>query len=168
MRHIHTSIVSRHLATRGNNKILRTHPPHISSSEERLPRITRHTLAQIRTNKSPFIKSYIHKVDAKITSITNMPPLQHQHNRHTPSLQLHPHTHPTVTPRFVDRPRWLVDQKRDDRTPPHKQWSREWVDTHTQSEQKMASNQLPKKRKDLAYHHSASNITPYTIWKIPS
>ena len=37
MRHIHTSIVSRHLATRGNNKILRTSPPHISSSEERLP-----------------------------------------------------------------------------------------------------------------------------------
>ena len=37
MRHIHTSIVSRHLATRGNNKILRTPPPHISSSEGRLP-----------------------------------------------------------------------------------------------------------------------------------
>ena len=34
MRHIHTSIVSRHLATRGNNKILRTPPPHTSSSEE--------------------------------------------------------------------------------------------------------------------------------------
>ena len=33
MRHIHTSIVSRHLATRDNYKILRTPPPHISSSE---------------------------------------------------------------------------------------------------------------------------------------
>ena len=33
MRHIHTSIDSRHLATRGNNKILRTPPPPISSSE---------------------------------------------------------------------------------------------------------------------------------------
>ena len=65
MRHIHTSIVSRHLATRGNNKILRTPPPHISSSEERLPRLTRRTLAQLRTNKSPFLKSYLHKVDAK-------------------------------------------------------------------------------------------------------
>ena len=31
MRHIHTSIASRHRATRGNNKILRTPPPHISS-----------------------------------------------------------------------------------------------------------------------------------------
>ena len=45
-------------ATRGNNKILRTHPPHISSSKERLPS----TLAQPRTNKSPFLKSYLHKV----------------------------------------------------------------------------------------------------------
>ena len=49
MRHIHTSIVSRHLATRGNNKILRTPPPHTSSSEERLPHLTRRTLAQLRT-----------------------------------------------------------------------------------------------------------------------
>ena len=65
MRHIHTSIVSRHLATRGINKILRTPPPHISSSEEILPRLTRRTLAQLRKNKSPFLKSYSHKVDAK-------------------------------------------------------------------------------------------------------
>ena len=65
MRHIHTSIVSRHLATRGNNKLLRTPPPHISSSEERISHLTRRTLAQLRTNKSPFLKSYLHKVDAK-------------------------------------------------------------------------------------------------------
>ena len=65
MRHIHTSIVSRQLATRGNNKILRTPPPHISSSEERLPRLTRRTLDQLRTKKSPFLKSYLHKVDDK-------------------------------------------------------------------------------------------------------
>ena len=57
MRHIHTSIVSRHLAIRGNNKILRTPPPHTSSSEERLPCLTGRTLAQLRTNKSPFLKS---------------------------------------------------------------------------------------------------------------
>ena len=41
------------------------HPPHISSSGEILPCITRRTLAQLRTNKSPFLKSYVHKVDAK-------------------------------------------------------------------------------------------------------
>ena len=62
MRHIHTSIVSRHLAARGNKKILRTPPPHIIISKEILPRLTRRTL---RTNKSPFLKSYLHKVDAK-------------------------------------------------------------------------------------------------------
>ena len=65
MRHIHTSIVSRHLATRGSNKILRTHTPHIINSEEILPRLTRRILAQLRTNKSPLLKSYIRKVDAK-------------------------------------------------------------------------------------------------------
>ena len=37
----------------------------VSSSEEILSRLTRHTLAQLRTNKSPFLKSYLHKVDAK-------------------------------------------------------------------------------------------------------
>ena len=65
MRYIHTSIFSRHLATRGNKKILRTPPPHISSFEEILARITHRTLAQLRTNKYPFLKSYLHKVDAK-------------------------------------------------------------------------------------------------------
>ena len=53
------------LATRGHNKILRTPPPRISSSEVILPRLTRRTLAQLITNKSPFLKSYLHKVDAK-------------------------------------------------------------------------------------------------------
>ena len=33
IRHIHTYIVSSHIATRVNNKILHTHPPHISCSE---------------------------------------------------------------------------------------------------------------------------------------
>ena len=80
MRHIHTSIVSKYLATRGNNKILlRTHPPHISSSEERLPRLTCRTLARLRTNKSPFLKSCLHKVDTK----THPSPLCRLCNIHT-------------------------------------------------------------------------------------
>ena len=66
MRHIRTSIVYRYLTTRGNNKILHASPQHISCSEEIIPRITRCTLAsELRTNKSPFLKSYIHKVDSK-------------------------------------------------------------------------------------------------------
>ena len=43
MRAIHTSIVSRHLAARDNNKILRAHPPQVSSTEENLPRHMRCT-----------------------------------------------------------------------------------------------------------------------------
>ena len=65
MRHIHTSIISVHLTTIGNNKILRTPPTHISSSEEIFPRLTRRSLIQLSTNKSPFLKSYLHKVHAK-------------------------------------------------------------------------------------------------------
>ena len=45
IRHVNTFIVSRHLATRGKNKILRTPPPHIISSEEILLRRTHRTLA---------------------------------------------------------------------------------------------------------------------------
>ena len=44
MRDIHTTIVSQHLAARDNNKILRTHPPQVSSTEENLPRHSRRTL----------------------------------------------------------------------------------------------------------------------------
>ena len=39
---------------RGDHKILRTHPPHISSSEEILPRLSRRTLAQLITLNHPF------------------------------------------------------------------------------------------------------------------
>ena len=63
--------------------MLCTPSPHISSSEETLPRITRRTLAQLRTNNYPFLKSYLHKVDAKSHPITTMPPLKtHTHDTH--------------------------------------------------------------------------------------
>ena len=83
MRHIHTYIVSRHLVIRCNNKILRTPPPHISSSEEVLPHLTRRTLAQLRRNKSPFLKSYLHKFDAKSHPLPRCPLYNtHIHNTH--------------------------------------------------------------------------------------
>ena len=105
MRHIHTSIVSRHLATRGNNKTLRTPPPHTSSSEEILPSLTRRTLVQLRTNKSPFLKSYSHKATPK-----------HIHHHYAPSVTSTHTTHiisstaPTYAPHC--RP-WICGQ-----TPP--------------------------------------------------
>ena len=97
MRYIHTSIVSRHLATRGNNKILRTPPPQISSSEERLPRLTRRTIAQLRTNKSPFLKSYLHKVDAK-SHPSPLCPLCNTHTHETHHLFKCPHIRTTLSP----------------------------------------------------------------------
>ena len=105
MCHIHTSIVSRHLATRGNNKILRTPPPHISSSEETSPPHSSHHCPT--QSKQISLRQIIRTQSRRqITSITTIPLLQHPHTRHTPSLQLHPHTHHTVTPGFVDRPCW--------------------------------------------------------------
>ena len=97
MRHIHTSIVSRQLATRGNNKILRTPPPHTSSSEEILPRLTRCTLAQLRTNKSPFLKSYLHKVYAK-THPSPLCPLCNIHTHNTHHLFNCTHIRTTLSP----------------------------------------------------------------------
>ena len=97
MRHIHTSIVSRHLATRGNNKILRTLQPHISSSEEILPRINCRTFAQLRTNKSPFLKSYLHKIDAKLHP-SPLCPLCNTHTHDTHHLFNFTHICTTLAP----------------------------------------------------------------------
>ena len=74
-----------------NNKILRTPPPHISSSEEILLRLTRRTLAQLRTNKLPFLKSHLHKVHAK----SHPSPLCPLCNTHTHDISsTAPHCHP--------------------------------------------------------------------------
>ena len=70
MRHIHTSIVFMHLATGGNNKILRTPPPHINCSVEILPRFTRHTIVQLRYHPSSKY-NYTKKTPKYIT----MPPM---------------------------------------------------------------------------------------------
>ena len=85
MCHIHTYIVSKHLATRGNNKLLCTSPPQISSSEEIVPRLTCRTIAQLRTNNPPFPKSYLHKVDAK-SHPSPLCPLSNTHTHNTNHL----------------------------------------------------------------------------------
>ena len=130
MHHIHTSIVLRHLATRGNNKILCTPSPHISSSKERLPRPTRHTIAQLGTNKSPFLKSYLHKVDAK-THSSPLCPLCNINTHDTHYLFNWTHIPTTLSPLDLwtdqlewlhcwpdGRRSWLVDHKREHQTPP--------------------------------------------------
>ena len=95
--HVHTYIVSKHLATRDNNKILRTPLPHIINSEEILPRLTYRTLAQPRRNKSPFLKSYLHKVDAK-SHPSPLCPLCNTHTHDTHHLFNFTHIHTTLSP----------------------------------------------------------------------
>ena len=140
IQHIHTSIVSRHIATRGNNKILRTPPPHISSSEEIHPRLTCRTLAQRRTNKSSFLKSYLHRVDAK-SQPSPLCPLCNTHTHDTHHLFNCTHIRTTLSPPdlWTDPAgvtallaRWTVKlaggpQARTSNSP-HKQGSWEWVD----------------------------------------
>ena len=96
MRHIHKSIVSRHLATRNNNQIMRTPPPQFSSSDDIPPRLTRRTLAQPRTNKSPFLK-YLHKVDAK-THPSPLCPFCNTHTHDTHNLFNYTHIRTTLSP----------------------------------------------------------------------
>ena len=60
---IHNFQQSQHVVARDNNKILRTHPQQVSSTEEHLRRHTRRTLAQLKTNKSPFLLLYLHKIE---------------------------------------------------------------------------------------------------------
>ena len=89
---IHTCIVSRHLATRGNNKILRTPPSHIFSSEEILPASLVAPLAHLRTNKSPFLK-----VDTK-THPSPLCSLCNTHTHDTNHLFNCNHIHTTLLP----------------------------------------------------------------------
>ena len=97
MGHIHTSIVFKHLAARDNSKILRTTPPPISSSEEILLRLTRRTIAQLRTKKSPSLKSYLHKVDAK-SHASLLCPLCNTHTHDTHHIFNFTHIRTTLTP----------------------------------------------------------------------
>ena len=69
MRHIHTSIISRHLATRGNNKILRTPPPHRTSP----PHSSHPCPAQNKQISLPQI--ILTQSRRQNTSITTMSPL---------------------------------------------------------------------------------------------
>ena len=64
-----------------HNKLIHQHAPKISPSELSLPRETRRTLAQLRTNKSPILISYLHKVDET-----------HHPSPLCPLCKTHPHT----------------------------------------------------------------------------
>ena len=78
----------------------RRHTAHSASlltvhhSETTLPQATRHTLAQLRTNKCLLLRSYLNKSD-------EVPSLQIR-TTHSNTLQLHQYKHTTTGHRFVD------------------------------------------------------------------
>ena len=130
MRHIHTSIVSRHLATRANNKILRALPPHISIPEHSFSASLVAPLPNSEQINHPFLKSYLHKEDAKSHPSPMCPSVIPTHTTHIISLSA-PHMHHVVHPWICWQTplEWLscwpdgwrssfVDYKRKDRTPP--------------------------------------------------
>ena len=82
---IHTSIVQKYLADRLPNKILNEKPPTIHKSEESLSRKNRRILAQTRTNKSPLLFSYKHKIDPH-TYPSSLCPLCNSHEHDSTHL----------------------------------------------------------------------------------
>ena len=73
MKTIHTTIVQDHLNNRPINKLLNRPPPDIDKREETLPHSTRRKLSQLRTNKSPLLMTYIHKIDPANHPAANCP-----------------------------------------------------------------------------------------------
>src|SRR6476469_1331455 len=63
IKEIHHSIVENHIQSLKPNKIINQPAPSINKDEQTLLRKTLRTLAQLRTNKSPFLKSYLLKID---------------------------------------------------------------------------------------------------------
>ena len=55
-------VFSNHLSQRPPNKVLQDQTPSVSPAELLLSRETRRTLAQLRTNKSPLLVSYIFSI----------------------------------------------------------------------------------------------------------
>ena len=70
---IYTQIVTNHMQTIPHNKILNRTPPEISIAEQALPHYTRRLLAQLRTNKSPIVHEYLHKITPETHPTPNCP-----------------------------------------------------------------------------------------------
>jgi hypothetical protein len=82
---IHTTITTNYIDNLPNNDILSAPAPAIDSSETQLTRHTRRALAQLRTNKSPLLHQYLHKIDP-VTHPSPLCPLCHEHVHNTSHL----------------------------------------------------------------------------------
>ena len=69
----HTKTVEDYLNSREVNELIGIQPPDVNSSEQPLPRDIRRTLSQIRTNKSPFLNSYLNKIKPQLYPSPNCP-----------------------------------------------------------------------------------------------
>src|SRR5207245_2750429 len=76
---IHTQIVTESTKLLPENKILGHQAPEIHHTEELLPRKTRCTLSQLRTNKSPFLLSYKRKINPILYPSLTLPTLCKNH-----------------------------------------------------------------------------------------
>ena len=61
---IHTTIVKQHLSARPTHPLLDRKPPDVDKTERQLPRAKRRTLAQLRAQKCPLLRSYLFSIRA--------------------------------------------------------------------------------------------------------
>ena len=97
MEQIHTEIVQNYLQNREHNKIIHQQAPVIDKSEEKLSRLIRRTLAQLRTGKSPFLQTYLNKINPK-EHTSPLCPLCKQQEHTTNHLFTCNHIQTTLTP----------------------------------------------------------------------
>src|SRR2546425_988943 len=93
----HTLAVNECLTSNKPNPILRNPAPDINPSEQSLPRKTRRILAQLRADKSPILKAYLHEIDSKSCPSAACP-LCNYHLHNTQHLFSCPKVITTLTP----------------------------------------------------------------------
>ena len=59
----HTKSVEDYINSQVDNELIAAKPPVINPEDESLPRGTNRTLSQLRDDKSPFLYSYLNKID---------------------------------------------------------------------------------------------------------
>jgi hypothetical protein len=97
MKQIHTHIVQTYLNNRTPNKIINIQAPKVNTTELQLNRFTRRTLAQLRTNKSPLLQHYKHKINPT-THTSPLCPLCMQHIHNTAHIFSCTHIPTNLTP----------------------------------------------------------------------
>ena len=83
----HTKAVEDYLNSLDINELIGIKPPDINPSEESLPRDIRRTLSQGRTNKSPFLYSYLNKINPQIYPSPNCPLCKTETSKHQTHIQ---------------------------------------------------------------------------------